>query len=153
MALIQLPDGQWVEYDPSTGTVQIPDPFGPGSTGTTPATASSTGLSPAQIAAQLANPPGGQGGTAAFLPQALKWLAALVLLWIILTAMSEGNDTTRRFGQALSGLILMGALYYLGPTAIHNVQYLWIQEAPPLSQQPRDSTGPGYPGSAPSTGG
>jgi hypothetical protein len=56
---------------------------------------------------------------------ALKWLGALALLWIILTALTEYSENTRPFGQAFAGLILMGALYALGPQAIENIPNLW----------------------------
>jgi len=56
---------------------------------------------------------------------ALKWLGSLVLLWIILTALTEYSPNTAMFGKAMAGLILLGALYYLGPGAISNIQNLW----------------------------
>ena len=67
-------------------------------------------------------------GTAPWDITALKWLGALALLWIILTALTEYSENTRPFGQAFAGLILMGALYALGPQAIANIPNLW---APP----------------------
>jgi len=67
-------------------------------------------------------------GTAPWDITALKWLGALALLWIILTALTEYSPNTRPFGQAFAGLILMGALYALGPQAISNIPNLW---APP----------------------
>src|SRR5215471_17531988 len=126
MPLIQLPDGQWVEYDPSTGTVEIPNPFGPGSQGSVPATTDTTGLTPEEIAQQVANQASNRaGGTPAFLPAAMKWLASIALVWIVLTALTEYSPNMRQIGVGLAGLILVGALYYLGPTAIKNAQHLW----------------------------
>jgi len=115
-----------VEYDPDTGTVQIPNPFEPGSIGTVPATVETTGLTPGQIAQQLEHPSTvSTGGTQAFDLGALKWLGSLVLLWLILTAMTEYSPNMARLGKAMAGLILLGALYYLGPGAISNIQNLW----------------------------
>ena len=75
------------------------------------------------------NPPAainmGTGGTQPFDLSALKWLGSLVLLWIILTALTEYSPNTKRFGQAAAGLIIVGALYYLGPGAISNIPNLW----------------------------
>ena len=51
----------------------------------------------------------------------LKWLAALFLLWLILTGMQESGALSR-FAYPFAGLILLGALYYMGPTAIQNIQ-------------------------------
>lgn len=65
------------------------------------------------------------GGTAPFLPAAMKWLAALALLWIILTALTEYSPNMRQLGIGFAGLILVGALYYLGPKAIENAKHLW----------------------------
>jgi hypothetical protein len=64
-------------------------------------------------------------GTQPFLPAAMKWLGALALLWIVLTALTEYSPNTRQIGVGLAGLILFGALYYLGPTAMANIQHLW----------------------------
>ena len=61
---------------------------------------------------------------------ALKWLGALVLLWIILTALTEYSANAAIFGQALAGLVLLGALFYLGPDAIKNVKNVWADAAP-----------------------
>jgi len=68
---------------------------------------------------------GGGGGMQPFDLTALKWLASLVLLWIILTAMSEAGPNMATFGRGLAGLILFGALFYLGPGAISNIPNLW----------------------------
>jgi hypothetical protein len=65
------------------------------------------------------------GGTQPWNPTALKWLGATVLLWIVLSAMTEYSDNAKVFGQAFAGLILMGALYALGPQAIANIPNLW----------------------------
>lgn len=65
------------------------------------------------------------GGTQPFDITALKWLGALVLLWIILAAMNEYSPNTAMFAKAFAGLILLGALYYLGPGAISNIPNLW----------------------------
>ena len=69
---------------------------------------------------------------AAFNTDDLKWLGALVLLWIILTAMTEYSDNAKQIGQAFAGLILFGACYYLlpdspscKPRAISNIKNLW----------------------------
>ena len=51
----------------------------------------------------------------------LKWLAALLLLWLILTAMKESGPLSQ-VAAPMAGLILAGALFYMGPTAIKNVQ-------------------------------
>lgn len=65
------------------------------------------------------------GGMEPFDLGALKWLAALVLLWLILTALSEYSANGAMLGKAMAGLILLGALYYLGPQAIGNIPNLW----------------------------
>jgi hypothetical protein len=39
--------------------------------------------------------------------------------------MTEYSDNAKVFGQAFAGLILMGALYALGPQAIANIPNLW----------------------------
>jgi len=67
----------------------------------------------------------GSHGTGPWDITALKWLGALALLWIILTALTEYSPNTKPFGQAFAGLILMGALYALGPQAIANIPNLW----------------------------
>ena len=84
--------------------------------------ASHGGVNPTPVTATV---PGSTGGTQPWDPTALKWLGALALLWIILTALTEYSDNTRVFGQAFAGLILMGALYALGPQAIANIPNLW----------------------------
>ena len=67
----------------------------------------------------------GTQGMQPWLPDALKWLASLVLLWIILTALTEYSPNTAMLGKAMAGLIIVGALYYLGPGAISNIPNLW----------------------------
>jgi hypothetical protein len=84
---------------------------------------------------------GGGGGTAAFDLSGLKWLASLVLLWLILTALSEYSPNTKMLGQALAGLILLGALFYLGPGAIANVKNIWTQTGANPVQGPQPVQG------------
>ena len=116
LELISDADGSTSNIDPHTG-----QPFGEG---TLPGTRD--GQPPA--APQPGAMPNLVGGTAAFLPEAMKWLGALFLLWVILTALSEhGDPNAKRIGGALAGLILLGALFYLGPGAISNVKNLWTQ--------------------------
>jgi hypothetical protein len=123
--LEQLPDGQWALVNDLTGDVVLTDPFQP----TIPGQAPEVTPNYPNISGDPINTPasaaGKQGGTAAWDQGALKWLASLVLLWLILTALTEYSPNAKVFGQALAGLILFGALFYLGPTAIKNVQNIW----------------------------
>jgi hypothetical protein len=122
--LEQLPDGQWVLVNDATGDVVLTDPFQP----TIPGQAPEVTPNYPNISGDPINTPaaaGKEGGTAAWDRGALKWLASLVLLWLILTALTEYSPNAQMFGQALAGLILVGALFYLGPTAIKNVQNIW----------------------------
>jgi hypothetical protein len=121
----QLPDGEFVLVDDGTGSstaidVTPVDPTAPGS-GVPGLAGTGTGI---------VDTAGKQGGTAAFDLSALKWLGALVLLWVILTALTEFSPNTQMFGQALAGLILLAALFYLGPAAIGNVKNLWGGSTP-----------------------
>jgi hypothetical protein len=110
----QQPDGSYAVVWSDTGQTTTLDPSAT-STGTpVPATSSSSS--------------GGDSGTAPFLPEALKWLAALFLLWVILTALAEhGDPNAHNIGRALAGLLLLGSLYYLGPGAMSNIKNLWTQ--------------------------
>jgi hypothetical protein len=123
MVLISDADGTVSNIDPLTG-----QPFGNGTPlpGVNP---NAPGAQPNQSPpANVGGMPNLTGGTAAFLPEAMKWLGALFLLWVILTALSEhGDPNAKRIGTALAGLILLGALFYLGPGAISNVTNLWTQ--------------------------
>lgn len=107
--------------DPSIyppGVVNPTDPL-PDITGTGPTTG---GTVPGTVTVNV-----GTTGTGPMLPAALKWLGALFLLWVVLTALSEhGDPNAANIGRALSGLILFGALYYLGPQAIKNAKTLVI---------------------------
>jgi hypothetical protein len=145
------PDGSWAIVDQNTGTViqtVIPapaqpsepaSPLGPypwdpgGGLPGTPGHPYPWDPSPAPADAS-----GKQGGTGAFDLSALNWLAALVLLWIILTALTEYSPNAAMFGQALAGLILLGALFYLGPGAISNVKNIWTDSSsnPTLGPNP-----------------
>src|SRR5215472_4087328 len=51
----------------------------------------------------------GPGGMQPFDLTALKWLGALVLLWIILTALSEYSPNTALLAKGMAGLILLSA--------------------------------------------
>lgn len=127
LVLISDTDGTVSNIDPLTG-----QPFG---SGTLPGTnqgqppALPPSVTPGTVpGAAQGGFPNLVGGTAAFLPSAMKWLGALFLLWVILTALSEhGDPNARTIGNALAGLILVGALFYLGPGAISNVRNLWTQ--------------------------
>jgi hypothetical protein len=61
-------------------------------------------------------------GTAAMPPNVLLWLGALFLLWLALTALHDASAATAPYATGMAGLILVGALMYLGPTAIKNIQ-------------------------------
>jgi len=125
--LEQLPDGQWVLVNDATGQVVVTDPFTPTVPGQAPeVTPDFPNISGNPINTRA----GAQGGTPAFDLSALKWLGALVLLWIILTALTEFSPNTQMFGQALAGLILLAALFYLGPAAIGNIKNLWSGSTP-----------------------
>jgi hypothetical protein len=88
------------------GVVNPTDPL-PDITGTGPTTGGSV---PGTVTVKNA------AGMAPMLPAALKWLGALFLLWVVLTALTEhGDPNAKNIGRALAGLILLGALYYLGP--------------------------------------
>jgi hypothetical protein len=129
--LEQLADGQWVLVNDTTGDVVITDPFGPTDPNTQPSVPGST--QPTSSGDPINTPAstaGKQGGTAAWDQGALKWLASLVLLWLILTALTEYSPNAKMFGQAFAGLILVGALFYLGPTAIANVKNIWQSPTP-----------------------
>lgn len=132
LVLISDKDGTISNIDPLTG-----QPFGEGTLpgtnqGQPPALPSTVVPGTVPGASGSAAGPSALSGTEAFLPSALKWLGALVLLWIILTALSEhGDPNARTIGRALAGLILLGALFYLGPGAISNVQNLWTQAGNP----------------------
>lgn len=120
LVLISDADGTVSNIDPLTG-----QPFG---TSTLPGTLGGQPPAPPTGASAPGSMPNLTGGTAAFLPEALKWLGALFLLWVILTALSEhGDPNAKTIGNALAGLILLGALFYLGPGAISNVKNLWTQ--------------------------
>jgi hypothetical protein len=138
--LEQLADGQWVLVNDATGDVVVTDPFSPTDPATRPSVPGSTqptiGGNPINSGAA-----GGGGGTAAFDLSGLKWLASLVLLWLILTALSEYSPNTKMLGQALAGLILLGALFYLGPGAISNVKNLWTQTGASPVQGPQPVQG------------
>jgi hypothetical protein len=124
--LEQLPDGSWVLVNDATGDVVLTDPFSP----TVPGERPEVPPNYPNISGNPINSSGAagtQGGTGAFDLSGLKWLASLVLLWLILTALSEYSPNTKMLGQALAGLILLGALFYLGPGAISNVKNLWTQ--------------------------
>jgi hypothetical protein len=124
--LEQLADGQWVLVNDATGEVVWTDPFSPTDPATRPSVPGSTQptITGRPINSSAA---GGGGGTAPWDQGALKWLASLALLWLILTALTEYSPNTKMFGQALSGLILLGALFYLGPGAMSNIQNVWTQ--------------------------
>lgn len=95
------------------GVVNPTDPL-PNITGTGPTTG---GTVPGTVTVQE--------GTQPMLPAALKWLGALFLLWVILSALTEhGDSNSKNIARALAGLILFGALYYLGPQAITNAKQL-----------------------------
>lgn len=57
--------------------------------------------------------------------QFLIWLGALVVLWFILQALADAGFG--REAYAFAGLISFGALLFLGPTAIKNMQNLITQ--------------------------
>jgi hypothetical protein len=82
---------------------------------------------------------GGQSGTQPWDLSFLKWLGALALLWIILTALTEYSANTKPFGQAFAGLILTGALYWMGPQAIANVSNIWAGRTPATGGTPSGS--------------
>jgi hypothetical protein len=116
---------------------QLPNPIivpevpgGAGGINVDPATGQPTPTSPdiqpsGELAPSTTTQPTGQKGTDP-LPVAIgKWLGALVLLWIILTALAEYSDNGAIFAKALAGLILFGALYYLGPQAMSNIKNIW----------------------------
>ena len=133
LILISDADGTVSNIDPLTG-----QPFGEGTLpGVNP---NAPGAQPPLPAATPGQLPNLTGGTAAFLPEALKWLGALFLLWVVLTALEEhGDPNARTIGHALAGLILLGALFYLGPGAISNVRNLWTQtgtSSPTLGPNP-----------------
>lgn len=104
--------------DPSIYPPGVVNPTGPPDiTGTGPTTG---GTVPGTVTVSVPS-----GGMEPILPAALKWLGALFLLWVVLTALSEhGDPNAKNIGRALSGLILLGALYYLGPQAITNAKAL-----------------------------
>jgi hypothetical protein len=54
--------------------------------------------------------------------QFLVWLGALVVLWLMLTALAEAGF--QREAYAVAGLLIFGALVVMGPTAIDNAQHL-----------------------------
>ncbi len=121
--LVRLADGSYALVNDATGNVAITDPYTGAITGEggpigDQPTWSGDGGGGTTTTIQA-------GGTPAFLPAAMKWLGALALLWIVLTALTEYSPNTRQLGIGLAGLILVGALYYLGPTAIANVKHLW----------------------------
>jgi hypothetical protein len=133
---VTMPNGEVLWINPATGEVQIVHPADPNAPPVSP-------LTPGKITDNVPKPqtpdpagsttgPSALGGTDPFLPSALKWLGALVLLWIILTALSEhGDPNAKNIGRALAGLILLGALFYLGPGAMSNVRNLWTQVGTP----------------------
>jgi hypothetical protein len=132
LVLISDADGSVSNIDPLTGKPFGEEPTLPGTRDApvpAPPAPSGGGGMPSLV-----------GGTAPFLPEALKWLGALFLLWVILTALSEhGDANAKRIGGALAGLILLGALFYLGPGAISNVKNLWTQtgtSSPTLGPNP-----------------
>jgi hypothetical protein len=126
--LEQLADGQWVLVNDATGDVVVTDPFSPTDPATQPSVPGST--QPTITGNPINSGAGTQGGgTAPWDQDALKWLASLALLWLILTALTEYSPNTKMLGQALAGLILVGALFYLGPTAIKNVGNIWQKPA------------------------
>jgi hypothetical protein len=136
--LEQLPDGQWVLVNDLTGDVVWTDPFQPTIPGERPEVPPNY---PNISGNPINSPTSSQGGTAAFDTAALKWLAALVLLWLILTALTEYSPNTKMLGQALAGLILLGALFYLGPGAISNVKNIWTDTGSNPVQGPQPVPG------------
>lgn len=124
--LVTLANGKQLSVNSSTGEITIvkegdgPDP-GP----TTPGTITPNVPFTPPDQSPLNKPPVSTGGMQPFDITALKWLAALVLLWIILTALTEYSPNAAMFGKAMAGLIILGALYYLGPQAISNIPNLW----------------------------
>ena len=121
-----LPNGQCI--DNQTGAIVPCNPIGPtvpGTGGNQVPPGAGAGGGGANSLNPIVNLPSSQGGTAAFLPTALKWIAALFLLWIILTALTEWNDNAKKLGEGFAGLILFGVLYKLGPDAITNVKNVW----------------------------
>jgi hypothetical protein len=114
--VVQQPDGSYAVAWSDTGQSTPLDP-----------SVSQTGT---PVPAAAGSSPSSGGGTPAFDVSALKWLGALVLLWLILTALTEYSSNTQIFGQALAGLVLLGALFYLGPDAIKNVQNIWSGTQP-----------------------
>jgi hypothetical protein len=78
-------------------------------------------------------PPGTAGGRAAPAPgggvgpipdwqQFIIWIGALVVLWFILSALSEAGYAKE--ASAIGGLLVFGALMFMGPQAIQNAQAL-----------------------------
>jgi hypothetical protein len=140
----QLPDGSWAIVDSSGNVVAIiTPPSGSWPQPTEPATPIGPYPwdRPGTPTAPPASTAGKQGGTAAWDTSALKWLASLVLLWLILTALTEYSPNTKMLGQSLAGLILLGALFYLGPGAISNVKNIWTQTGPNPVQGPNPVPG------------
>ena len=134
-------NGQQVWVDPTTGTMirQYPDgsitSVTPSAVGTQGIATDSSGntqtgvdqniLNGSATSPNLGSSESSGGGMSAMPLDVLKWLGALALLWIILTALSEYSPNGRTIGMALAGLILFGALYSLGPAAISNIKNVW----------------------------
>ena len=83
-------------------------------------------LPPVQSNGQVDPPPVPSSATTervAFSPKRmLAWLGAMVGLWFVLTALSDGGQAG--IARSLAGLLLVGAIIALGPGAISNAQAL-----------------------------
>jgi hypothetical protein len=55
----------------------------------------------------------------------MLWLAALAVLWMILTAIKEAGYPA--FANGIAGLIIFGALLFMGKDAIANAQKLGLE--------------------------
>lgn len=119
--LQQQADGSWVLIDDDTGMVVSVDPYGGGAQGdtTTPASQVPT-LGPNPAAPQTSS--GAGPPPMADWQQFLIWIGALAVLWFLLNAIAEGGYPDAAHG--LAGLLLVGALIFMGPTAITNAQSL-----------------------------
>lgn len=115
--LQQLADGQWVIVDDDTGKTLTTDPYGGGVTGEGPPISQEPTLGP--------NPAAPTSGSVPAMPdwqQFLIWTGALAVLWFVLMAIAEAGEPGA--ANAFAGLLIGGALIFLGPTAIKNAQAL-----------------------------
>jgi hypothetical protein len=130
-----------VYVDPTTGTIIRQYPDGSIASGT-PGAVGSPGLvtdpngnttegMPTNLLDPSAQAPaqGADSGAAAvnaasgFVKGFLVWLGALGVLWLFLTMLADSGNA--QVAYALAGLILGGAVLYMGPQALKNAQTLF----------------------------